>query len=286
MKENNNSRIQGAALTVAPLLVAAGIQILIAAVGFVVFLGIMIAYDKASGIEWYIDRATRQFVGLYTEQQNALFLTITTIITELVMLAVAAVWYAHMKKNEVGIRAALTPITLVLALILGVGMQGVTSLLLNIIYYIFPESWTMSYDGLMDTMLDTTSPLMVISVAVLAPIAEELFFRGIALNYGRRYFPTAVVIIAQAVGFGIFHGNPVQFTYATMIGIVFGLVAVEFQSVWPGILIHIGVNASAEVLSFMEVDISVPIMALCGIVLSVLAIAGYFLSKKLRVNKK
>ncbi len=279
MKEKGN-KIKGAVLTIAPLLVAFGIQITVALIGQVIFFASMFIYDKKMGIEWYLDRATGQVVNLYSEQQYSLFLMLVSLISEIVMLIIAAIWYRHMKKQEKGFKYALNPIVVLLGLVLGVGIQGVTSLLLNFIYFVFPASWTASYDTLMETMLDSSSPVMIILVAIMAPLAEELFFRGVAINYGCRYFPPYVVLIIQAVCFGILHGNPVQFTYATIIGLVLGLVALEYKSVWPGVVVHIGVNASAEVLSLIGIEIPMLAMAAAGAFLCLLAVGGHILYKK------
>ncbi len=280
--DNNSKKIKGFFLILAPLAVVFAIQLAVSFIGGIIFNIVIMAYDKAHGIEWTIDSATGQILNLYTDQQYGLFLAIVTVITEIAMLAVGIIWFVNMKKNEVSFRKVMSPGLIIGALGLGIGIQGVVSLLLTVIYNVYPPSWTASYDELMESMLNPNSPMMVISVAILAPIAEELFFRGITMNYGRRFFPVWAVVIVQAISFGILHLNPVQSTYATLIGLMLGLVAVEYNSVWPGIFVHIGVNASAEILSLLQIEIPLPVMAIGGAVICGILLLIHFLMK----NKK
>lgn len=81
---------------------------------------------------------------------------------------------------------------------------------------------------------DTIS--MFLYASILAPIWEELLFRGYVLRtlrpYGKRF-----AILGSAILFGLFHGNLLQTPYAVMIGLVLGYVTVEHSIFWA-IMIH------------------------------------------------
>lgn len=72
---------------------------------------------------------------------------------------------------------------------------------------------------------------MFLYMGVLAPVAEELLFRGLALRtllpYGKRF-----AVLTSAFLFGIFHGNLVQTPYAFCVGLVLGYTAAEYSIVW------------------------------------------------------
>ncbi len=72
--------------------------------------------------------------------------------------------------------------------------------------------------------------------SILAPISEEIFFRGYILRtlrpYGKRF-----AIFGSALLFGLFHGNLLQAPYALIVGLVLGYVTVEY-SIWWAIFIH------------------------------------------------
>lgn len=82
-------------------------------------------------------------------------------------------------------------------------------------------------------MGDTFS--MFLYMGVIAPIAEELLFRGLMLRtllpYGKRF-----AILLSAFLFGIFHGNVVQTPYAFCVGLVLGYVAAEHSILWAMVL--------------------------------------------------
>ena len=78
---------------------------------------------------------------------------------------------------------------------------------------------------------------MFLYVALIAPVFEEILFRGWILRtlepYGRKF-----AIFASAFMFGIFHGNPVQTPYAFAVGLVLGYVTVEYSMAWA-IVLHV-----------------------------------------------
>lgn len=72
--------------------------------------------------------------------------------------------------------------------------------------------------------------------AFLAPIFEEILFRGLILRTlmrtGKKF-----AIFASAYFFGMFHGNIIQTPFAFLVGLVLGYVAAEY-SMWWAILLH------------------------------------------------
>lgn len=76
---------------------------------------------------------------------------------------------------------------------------------------------------------------MFLYAGILAPISEEILFRGLILRtlqpFGKKF-----AIIASAFLFGIFHGNLVQSPFAFVIGLVLGYTAVEYSVLWAMVL--------------------------------------------------
>ncbi len=84
-----------------------------------------------------------------------------------------------------------------------------------------------------------------ITIAIAAPLLEEIIFRGIILSgFLKRYSPVTAVIMS-AVIFGIFHLNPWQFIPAFVIGLVIGWLYWKTNSIIPGIVIHFINNSLA-----------------------------------------
>ena len=88
----------------------------------------------------------------------------------------------------------------------------------------------------------------VLSMAVLAPVLEELLFRGAIQGTLMRTFrnPWVGIVVASLL-FGIIHWNPVQVFYATCLGMGFGWVYYRTGSLLPVILGH-SINNSLAVL--------------------------------------
>lgn len=77
---------------------------------------------------------------------------------------------------------------------------------------------------------------MFLYASIVAPITEELIFRGYIQGTLSR-FGKKFSILCSALLFGIFHGNLVQTPYAFLAGLLLGYVAAEYHIGWS-IAIH------------------------------------------------
>ena len=85
-----------------------------------------------------------------------------------------------------------------------------------------------------------SSPVsLILMTVILAPILEEILFRGILMKgmINNKVKP-ATAIIASAVIFGAVHFNPWQFVGACLLGLVLGLVYYKTKSLLMPILLH------------------------------------------------
>lgn len=105
--------------------------------------------------------------------------------------------------------------------------------------------------GLPDLMQDTFLGMSrnvfgIISITIMAPLVEELLFRGAIQGYMLRkgMKPLNAILIASAI-FGIVHMNPIQIPFAFAIGMIFGWLYYRTGSVVPGIIGHFINNSIA-----------------------------------------
>lgn len=105
--------------------------------------------------------------------------------------------------------------------------------------------------GLPDLMQDTFHAMSrnvfgIISIAIMAPLVEELLFRGAIQGYMLRkgMKPLNAILIASAI-FGIVHMNPIQIPFAFAIGLTCGWLYYRTGSVVPGIIGHFINNSIA-----------------------------------------
>jgi len=89
-----------------------------------------------------------------------------------------------------------------------------------------------------------------LSIAVAAPILEEMLFRGIILEGFLKNYSPQKAIIWSSIIFGIFHLNPWQAVNAFLIALFIGWIYWKTNSLIPGILLHFANNALAFVLTF------------------------------------
>jgi len=83
---------------------------------------------------------------------------------------------------------------------------------------------------------DAGTVSMFLYASVLAPVAEEVLFRGYVLR-SLRPFGKRFAIFGSALLFGLLHGNLLQTPYAFLMGLILGYVTIEYSIGWA-ILIH------------------------------------------------
>ncbi len=107
--------------------------------------------------------------------------------------------------------------------------------------------WVALPDLMEDTFMEMADePLGVVSMALLAPIVEEMMFRGAIQGYLMRRCSNAWTgIIVTALIFGAIHMNPQQVVYATLLGLIFGWIYYRTRSLLPVIVGHVLNNSVA-----------------------------------------
>jgi hypothetical protein len=94
-----------------------------------------------------------------------------------------------------------------------------------------------------------TDPLSIVLVflivGIAAPIAEEIYFRGMAQRiFGRRLGPWAAIFAAAAF-FAATHLQPLQFPALLLFGVVLGFMAWRSGRIGLSIWAHVGFNVVA-----------------------------------------
>jgi membrane protease YdiL (CAAX protease family) len=96
--------------------------------------------------------------------------------------------------------------------------------------------------------------LLVVFVAVGAPVVEELFFRGLLLRALQRRVPDGAAVAVSAVLFGVAHVQDlapgallVVIVSLVALGAVLATLAVRTGRLGPGMWTHAAFNASTLV---------------------------------------
>lgn len=113
---------------------------------------------------------------------------------------------------------------------------------LNLFVQFFPIE-----DALADEFQGLTHNILgALTISILGPVLEEVMFRGAIQGYMMRRVRTPwVAIVVAALVFGVFHLNPVQIVYATLLGVVFGWIYYRTGSLLSVIVGHVLNNSIA-----------------------------------------
>lgn len=186
---------------------------------------------------------------------------INTLLLHIGFIIVFGTWYyflCHKTSKDEGklLHAVSSSLSIFLskptlsALLVAAGFlsQLFVSGVLCIFHSIIPNAFA-SYDRLVEKANSAQTPiLLILCICILAPIGEELLFRGVLFSYAKQIQKPAAAVLLQAVLFGIYHGNLVQGVYASFMGIILGALAYKFQKITPAILLHLSVNVSLYLL--------------------------------------
>lgn len=75
-------------------------------------------------------------------------------------------------------------------------------------------------------------------VVVIAPIIEELIFRGLILNGLRKNYPAITAVFISALLFSLFHLNPWQMPATFVLGLLLGWIVLRTRNILLAILGH------------------------------------------------
>ena len=90
-------------------------------------------------------------------------------------------------------------------------------------------------------------PMQILLIVILAPLAEEVCFRGMLFGGFRTRFPLPVAAIGAGLVFGILHFSTGISAVPQLIvlGAIFAVVYEKTESIWPPIIFHMINNAYA-----------------------------------------
>ena len=128
------------------------------------------------------------------------------------------IWHKQMAfKPQKSIDGLSVVPMVILAAASAVGMNG----LLNVIEL---YRYSPTFQEISQIQFDTPIWLGILSYGILAPLGEEVVFRGVVYGQLKKVMKVPAAIVLSGLAFGLFHGNLVQAVYATVIGVLLALV--------------------------------------------------------------
>ena len=107
----------------------------------------------------------------------------------------------------------------------------------------FPEVLMQSYISSSEAVKDGTDPLLaLLSTILLAPVVEEIIFRGYMLNRLLGWFNEKYSILIVSSVFALCHVSLIWMVYAFLMGTLLAKVSVEEDNIAYSIALHMGFN--------------------------------------------
>lgn len=185
---------------------------------------------------------------------------IITVIFSLFLIPAYTIWlaYARRRNPRVLLTERMRPSDLLAGLAMIVGALGLTNLFFLLLEWLAERSPFVSrqledYERIAGSFTpDAGIFWLILGICIMAPLTEELLFRGIIQGEFRRVMPEPVAIVLQAVLFAAYHMQPVQSAYALIPGLLLGLAYAWTRSIWVPILMHMTFNFLGSIVPIMN----------------------------------
>lgn len=212
-------------------------------------------------VAWLVIFGLYNVVGviLYVFTDDALLFNYLAYALVFCPLIAASVWFIPHRhgrgREELGLRWGRTPRTLAfgsLGALAGLGMSYGVFFVIYLIFYLAAGRGPVSTES--ESLRDLSGGylvLVLLVVVVLAPVFEELFFRGLfypALR--RRLGPTSAIVLNGAI-FGIIHFQPLFMLSLILVGIVLAYLYEKTDSLAAPIIAHALYNLVVTVVSLL-----------------------------------
>lgn len=128
-------------------------------------------------------------------------------------------------------------------------------------------------DRVEEIMSNSTPIPLILFVAIIGPLFEELIFRGLLLKKLRVY-GDKTAIIYTSIAFGLFHTNISQILFAAVIGVVLGYVVCKTNNIKYSIMIHIIINMLSSIATIISTAGLDAIQTVYVVVITLITIAA------------
>lgn len=219
----------------------------------IAYLLIILALQSASGMLNMLDILSdpEALVGMVQEHYPVI-----TIIYAAFLIPVYALYLKHARRKDE--RALLTePLRLMdilPGLAMAVGALGLTNLYFVLLARLAESSpFVASQMDAYEKLSASFSPknglgFLIVGISVMAPVTEELLFRGIVQGELRKAMPEPAAVLIQAVIFAAYHLQPIQSSYALIPGLLLGMAYAWSRSIWVPIAMHMFFNFLGSIL--------------------------------------
>ena len=198
-------------------------------------------------------------IGLKDSESSQKTYTLISFIVGQGFMIVPLILFLIKMREPLLIRLRLNPVnkhTLLFSFLFSLGIIILSDEVDRIIQIFFPAP---DYIINMDNLLKPESPLalflLFIAVSLLAPIGEELLFRGFFQQFLESYWKDITkAVLFTSLFFAIIHMNPFWFIQIYVLGVLLGYLAWKTNSIFPSLILHSLNNTIAIIISYGGLD--------------------------------
>ena len=213
---------------------------------------------------------TTEVPNAMSDSYGIFLLVIQVVFSALVSAHLIIGKYVKLDKSHLRFCSQLVMWMLSLTLIVGMSLWN------NYLSELFQLPNTM--EDFLQTMM--SHPLGIVATVIMAPLMEELLFRGAIQGHLMRIWKNPWwAILLSSLLFGLVHGNPAQIPFAFVIGIGLGWMYYKTGSLIPCFFMHLVNNGSAVLIYKLSGNPEQGLIETCGIgTATVLAVVGCILT--------
>lgn len=123
----------------------------------------------------------------------------------------------------------------------GIGFWLISQVVIN--KFLSGTSAINEYSQHIESLMGDNIWLILFVSVLVAPLIEEIVFRGALYRAFERLSADWVAIVVTSILFAIAHVNPVHMSYALIMGLLLALLRYKTKSIVPGIALHFVYNA-------------------------------------------
>lgn len=125
--------------------------------------------------------------------------------------------------------------------------------------------------------INEQTPIIVqfIAMGLLAPMVEELLFRGLVYKRLKMYYDVTVAAYISALIFGISHMNLLQGIYGFIMGMFFAYIYEKYGNIYNVIVMHMAVNVTSVIMGINPISKSIDSFIVTRIIVAVAMIAVF-----------
>lgn len=198
-----------------------------------------------SGIDISVGNESEMILGISKDAYNFWVGYFPCILADIIAIFACTIIFKKRVKSYIEIKKEVSPAFITCGAAASIGV-GIISSIIFLIYSIIIHSQGLEIPS-PDFSIPQNTIYLVLFMAytcLIAPVFEEIIFRGYILNNLRKY-GNLTAIIVSSIFFSMFHFNLVQLVNPILMGIILSFIVIKSESITQAIIVHMFNNIMA-----------------------------------------